>query len=260
MLMRAKLPLLAASAAVLGFCCWMVWFALAPIELAPSPVDFAIQPGSTLRNATRQIVGAGVPMPGWKFTLLARASGAGAGVKAGSYQVFSGVTPLQILRKITRGEFAQSDVVFVEGWTFRQIREVLKAHAYVKHDSENLDDSEVMARLGESGKSPEGMFFPDTYVFARGTSDLVILARAYQAMQKQLQSSWAQRSAGLPIADSYEALILASINAVMHPAATDALYFVSRGDGTSEFSRTLVEHNRAVAKYQIPAARKSRSR
>jgi UPF0755 protein len=301
-------------------------------------VDFAIQPGSTLRSATRQIIGAGVTMPGWQFALLARASGAGAGIKAGSYQVSSGVTPLQILRKITRGEFAQSEVVFVEGWTFRQIQEVMKAHAYIKHDSEGLDDVQIMARLGQPGKSPEGMFFPDTYVFARGTSDLAILARANQAMQKHLESSWAQRAPGLPIADSYEALILASIveketgspgdrswiaavfinrlrarmrlqtdptviygmgekfsgnlrkqdlladtpfntytrvglpphpiampgiasiNAVMHPVETDALYFVSRGDGTSEFSRTLVEHNRAVAKYQMPGARKSKSR
>lgn len=335
--MRLKLLLLAVSTAVLGFCGWMVWFALAPIELG-APVDFAIQPGSTLRNATRQIIGAGVPMPGWQFTLLARAGGAGASIKAGSYEVFSKVTPLQILRKITRGEFAQADIVFVEGWTFRQIREVLNAHAYIKHDSEGLDDSEVMAKLGDPDKSPEGMFFPDTYVFARGTSDLAVLARANQAMQKQLQLSWGQRSAGLPIADSYEALILASIveketgspsdrtliaavfinrlrarmklqtdptviygmgerfsgnlrkqdlladtpfntytrlglpphpiampglasiSAVMHPAETDALYFVSRGDGTSEFSRTLTEHNRAVAKYQLPTGRNRRSR
>jgi UPF0755 protein len=245
---------------------------------------------------------------------------------------------LQILRKITRGEFAQSEVVFVEGWTFRQIQEVMKAHAYIKHDSEGLDDVQIMARLGQPGKSPEGMFFPDTYVFARGTSDLAILARANQAMQKHLESSWAQRAPGLPIADSYEALILASIveketgspddrswiaavfinrlrarmrlqtdptviygmgekfsgnlrkqdlladtpfntytrvglpphpiampglasiNAVMHPVETDALYFVSRGDGTSEFSHTLVEHNRAVAKYQMPGTRKNKSR
>jgi UPF0755 protein len=49
---------------------------------------------------------------------------------------------------------------------------------------------------------------------------------------------------------------LASIAAVTHPANTDALYFVSRGDGTSEFSRTLIEHNRAVVKYQRPGARR----
>jgi UPF0755 protein len=333
-----KLFLLAVFAAALGIFGWMAWFALSPIELRVSPLDFAIDPGSTLRGAARQVVSAGVPMPGWQFTLLARATGSGAGIKAGSYQVFSGVTPLQILRKLRRGEFAQSDIVFVEGWTFRDMREVMKAHRYLKHDSESLDDSEIMTRLGHPGLSPEGMFFPDTYVFARGASDLAVLARADQAMQKQLQSAWVKRTVGLPIADSYEALVLASIveketgsasdrtliaavfinrlragmrlqtdptviygmgerfsgnlrkqdlladtpfntytrrglpphpiampglasiNAVMHPAETGALYFVSRGDGTSQFSRTLLEHNRAVAKYQMPGARKAKSR
>lgn len=312
----------------------MVWFALTPIEMASQPIDFSIEPGSTLRSATRQIIAAGVPLSGWRFTLLGRASGSGSAVKAGSYQVSSGVTPLQILRKIRRGEFAQSDIVFVEGWTFRQMREAMKAHAHLKHDSEGLEDSEIMARLGHPGVSPEGMFFPDTYVFSRGTSDLAVLARANQAMQKQLESAWQRRAAELPMADSYQALILASIveketgspgdrsmiaavfinrlragmrlqtdptviygmgdafdgnlrkkdlaadtpfntytrrglpphpiampslasiNAVMNPAKTDALYFVSRGDGTSQFSRTLVEHNRAVARYQLPGAQK----
>jgi len=335
MLTRLKALILLISAAALGFCGWMVWFALSPITLAAPTVDFSIEPGSTLRSATRQMVAAGVPVSGWRFTLLARASGSGATIKAGSYQVPSGVTPLQILRKITRGEFAQADIVFVEGWTFRQMREVMNAHVYLKHDSEKLEDSEVMARLGRPGVSPEGMFFPDTYVFSRGTSDLAVLARANKAMQQQLEAAWARRQAGLPMADSYEALILASIveketgspadrnmiaavfinrlrrnmklqtdptviygmgeafdgnlrkkdlatdtpfntytrlglpphpiampgrasvEAVMNPAKSDALYFVSRGDGTSEFSSTFAEHNRAVAKYQLPGGRKN---
>ena len=49
---------------------------------------------------------------------------------------------------------------------------------------------------------------------------------------------------------------LASIRAALKPAKTDALYYVSRGDGTSEFSRSLEEHNRAVRKYQLNASRK----
>jgi len=185
---------------------------------------------------------------------------------------------------------------------------------------------------------PEGMFFPDTYVFAKGSSDLAVLGRARRVMRKQLESAWAGRAPDLPMTDPYEALILASLveketgragdrtmiaavfanrlrrkmrlqtdpsviygmgekfdgnlrkrdlvtdtpfntytrlglpphpiampglaslEAVMHPAQTDALYFVSRGDGTSEFSRTLVEHNRAVAKYQLLGARRRSGR
>jgi UPF0755 protein len=338
MLFRLKLLFLLASAAVLGFCGWILWFALSPIEFAAPAVEFSIRPGSTLRGATRQIIEAGLPVPEWKFILLARANGASASVKAGSYQVPAGVTPLLLIHKIVRGEYAQADILFVEGWNFRQMREALNAHVDLKHDSADLSEAQIMAKLGVPEVRPEGMFFPDTYVFAKGSSDLAVLARAHRAMKKQLESAWAERAPDLPMTDPYEALILASIveketgrssdremiaavfanrlrlrmklqtdpsviygmgerfdgnlrkrdlvtdtpfntytrrglpphpiampglaslAAVMHPAKTDALYFVSRGDGTSEFSRTLVDHNRAVAKYQMPGARRRAGR
>ena len=338
MLLRLKLLLLLAFAAVLGFCAWLIGFALSPIELASPTVEFSIRPGSTLRGATRQIIEAGLSMPEWKFVLLARANGASAGVKAGSYQVSDGVTPLQLVRKITRGEYAQAEILLVEGWNFRQVREALNAHPDLKHGSASLSEAQIMEKLGAPGVRPEGMFFPDTYVFAKGASDLAVLARALSAMKKRLDSAWAGRAPDLPMTDPYEALILASLveketgragdrtmiaavfanrlrrkmklqtdpsviygmgekfdgnlrkrdlvadtpfntytrlglpphpismpglaslEAVMHPARTDALYFVSRGDGTSEFSRTLVEHNRAVAKYQMPGARRRSGR
>jgi UPF0755 protein len=338
MLFRLKLLLLSVSAAAIGFCGWMLWFALAPVELAAATVEFSIRPGSTLRGATRQIIEAGLPMPDWKFILLARANGASGSVKAGSYQVSAGVTPLLLIRKIMRGEVAQAEVLFVEGWNFRQMREAMNAHGDLKHDSASLSEAEIMAKLGAPEVFPEGMFFPDTYVFAKGASDIAVLARAHRVMKRQLESAWSKRAADLPMTDPYEALILASIveketgrssdremiaavfmnrlrrkmklqtdpsviygmgerfdgnlrkrdlltdtpfntytrrglpphpiampglaslAAVMHPAQTDALYFVSRGDGTSEFSRTLAEHNRAVAKYQMPGARRRASR
>jgi UPF0755 protein len=334
MLYRLKLLILAISAAILGFCGWLFWFALSPVELASATVDFSIRPGSTLRSATRQLVEAGLQLSEWKFVLLARAYGANGAVKAGSYQVAEGVTPLLLIRKVTRGEYAQAEILFPEGWTFRQMREAMEAHVDLKHETAGLGETEIMARLGEPGAVPEGLFFPDTYVFAKGSSDFAVLARARRAMRRQLEAAWASRDPNLPIVDQYEALILASIveketgrasdrtmvaavftnrlrlkmklqtdpsviygigqqfdgnlrkkdlardtpfntytrsglpphpiampgqasiAAVMHPAKTDALYFVSRGDGTSEFSRTLIEHNRAVAKYQTPGARR----
>jgi UPF0755 protein len=338
MLFRLKLLILALSAAVLGFCGWLFWYALSPIELPSATVDFSIRPGSTLRSATRQLVDAGLHLTEWKFVLLARVNGGSGAVKAGSYQVAAGVTPLLLIRKITRGEYAQTEILFLEGWTFRQMREAMEAHVDLKHDTAGLAEMEILSRLGESRAVAEGLFFPDTYVFAKGSSDLAVLARARRAMRSQLEAAWATRDPDLPIADPYEALILASIieketgrasdrtmvagvftnrlrhkmklqtdpsviygmgeqfdgnlrkrdlvrdtpfntytrlglpphpiampglasiAAVMHPAKTDALYFVSRGDGTSEFSRTLVEHNRAVAKYQLPGARRRANR
>src|SRR6266850_2809381 len=211
MLLRLKLLFLLASAAVLGFCGWILWFALSPIDLAAPTVEFSIRPGSTLRGATRQIIEAGLPMPGWKFVLLARANGASAEVKAGSYQVPAGVTPLLLIRKIMRGEYAQADILFVEGWNFRQMREALNAHVDLKHDSASLSEAQIMAKLGVPEMIPEGMFFPDTYVFAKGSSDLAVLGRARRVMKKQLESAWAGRAPDLPMTDPYEGLILASL-------------------------------------------------
>src|SRR5258708_2840681 len=211
MLFRLKLLLLSVSAAALGFCGWILWFALSPIELAAPTVEFSIRPGSTLRGATRQIMEAGVPMPDWKFILLARVNGANAGIKAGSYQVSEGVTPLQLVRKIMRGEYAQAEILIVEGWNFRQMREALNAHVDLKHDSASLSEAQIMGKLGAPDMLPEGMFFPDTYVFAKDSSDLAVLGRARRVMKKQLESAWAGRAPDLPMTDPYEALILASL-------------------------------------------------
>src|SRR5437773_11697074 len=193
MLFRLKLSLLLASAAVLGFCGWILGFALSPIALAAPTVEFSIRPGSTLRGATRQIIEAGLSMPEWKFVLLARANGASAGVKAGSYQVSDGVTPLRLVRKITRGEYAQAEILFVEGWNFRQVREALNAHADLKHDSVSFTEAQIMAKLGAPGVVPEGRCFTDTYACAKGASDPAVLARAAAAMKKRLDAACAAR-------------------------------------------------------------------
>ncbi len=211
MLSRLKVSFLLVAAAVLGFCGWILGFALSPIGLPSPTLEFSIRPGSALRSATRQIIEAGVPVPDWKFNLLARAYGESERLKAGTYEISTGVTPLSLLRKITRGEYAQTEILFIEGWTFRQMRDAMNAHAGLKHDSAGLTDAQVMAKLGAAETFPEGMFFPDTYVFAKGSSDIAVLARAHRAMQNQLAAAWTGRESDLPLGDPYEALVLASI-------------------------------------------------
>jgi UPF0755 protein len=304
------------------------WYAVSPLKLRSDPADFSIKPGSSLKSATRQIVESGVELNAWQFNLLGRLLGKAGTIKAGSYEVGSGITPLTLLNKLTAGEVTQAEVVFIEGWTFRQVRAALNADPGVRHDSAALSDAEIMAQLGAAGRNPEGLFFPDTYLFGKGTSDLDVLRRAYKAMDRQLQAAWQQRAPGLPYVSPYEALIMASVieketgqatdraliggvfvnrlrigmmlqtdpsviyglgekfdgtlrkddlladtphntytrsglpptpiampgqaslAAALNPATTPALYFVARGDGSSEFSRTLAEHERAVAKYR----------
>lgn len=315
-------------AAALVFIGLMGYFAIKPLMLQTSPIDFTIKAGSTLRSASRQIEEAGVAMPAWQFTLLGRALGKAAEIKAGSYQVAQGITPMKLLEKLTRGDVTQTEIVLLEGWTFRQMRAALDAHAHLRHDTAGLTERQIMEKLGIEGPA-EGRFFPDTYLFAKGSGDLEILKRSYRQMEKLLFTEWEGREANLPYSSLYEALImasiveketgqsqdraqiasvfinrlkksmllqtdptviyglgerfdgnlrkrdlqadgpyntytrtglpptpiampgLASIQAALHPARTDLLYFVSRGDGSSQFSRTLEEHSRAVAKYQL---------
>lgn len=306
---------------------WLAWFAGKPLALTGSPLDFSIPPGQSLRAASQQMAQAGIGFSPWQFTLLARLLGKSAEIKAGSYVVEMGITPWLLLGKLTRGDVTQAEIVFVEGKTFRQMRADLDSNPEVRHDSAGLSDADILTRLGVGEAHPEGLFFPDTYLFPKHSSDLDILRRAYRAMKRQLDSEWNRRDPDVPFATPYAALIMASIveketgsvadrgqvaavfnnrlrlgmllqtdptviygvgdelngnlrkrhlladtpyntytraglpptpiampglaslRAVMHPPKSDKLYFVARGDGSSEFSRTLDEHNRAVAKY-----------
>lgn len=320
---------LLAAAALAG---WLWWFAHAPVKLSADIVEFAVPPGSSLRRAAREIAKAGVEMPPWAFEVVARITARTTNdpvdIKTGTYEISRGTTPLALLGKLRRGELATAEVQFIEGWTFRQIRDALDNHPRIRHDTKGLSDAEVLSRLGASKQQAEGLFFPDKYRFPRDSIDLEILRAAYRSMEKRLDAAWSQRQPDLPLATPYDALILASIveketgrpddrpliaavfvnrlrigmrlqtdptviygmgerfdgnlrkrdlitdtpyntytrdglpptpiampsaaaiEAVMNPPRSDAIYFVSRGDGTSEFSRSLDDHNRAVTKYQ----------
>jgi UPF0755 protein len=328
------LKLLKSLAALVGvvaiaIAIWMAWYVTHPITLRGASVDFSIRPGSGLRAAARQAVEQGVDLDIERFVVLGRVMGRAGSIKAGSYEVFAGITPMALLDKLTAGDVMQSSVVLIEGWTFREFRDALAQNPDLQHDSKDLRDADVMQRIGAPNEFPEGRFFPDTYLFARGSSDIAVLRRAYRTMQRNLAGAWDSRDPGLSLATPYEALILASIVeketgkatdralvagvfvnrlrlgmllqtdptviygmgarfdgnlrrrdleqdtpynsyvraglpptpiampglasivAATHPAKTEMLYFVSRGDGSSQFSRNLADHNRAVQKYQL---------
>jgi UPF0755 protein len=310
------------------------WYAMTPVKAAALPVEFEIPAGIGLRGAARRLEQAGIEVRRVPFELLARLLGTTQDIKAGYYRISAPMTPREILDKLERGDVVQSEVLLVEGWTFAQFRAALDANDALRHDSRGLSAAEILVDIGATERHPEGLFFPDTYLFARGSSDLAVLRRAYRVMQEQLEREWAQRAPDAPYKTPYEALIMASIveketgrefereqiagvlvnrlrmrmalqvdptviyglgesfdgnlkklhlktdgpyntytraglpptpismpglaslRAALQPARVNALYYVSRGDGTSEFSRTLQEHNRAVAKYQLKPRRK----
>jgi UPF0755 protein len=325
-LLRAVFATALAGAVV--FCGAFAWYATSELATAPLPLQFDLRPGSSLRGAAKQMKRAGVLRHSRPFVAMARLLGEAGNIKAGNYELTEPVTAYRLLRKITAGEVTQVAIKFIEGWTFRDMRVALDNHPHVAHDTRNLTNAEILKRLNIAEASPEGLFFPDTYYFAKGSSDLRVLRRAHGLMQARLQERWAKRAPDLPLATPYQALTLASIveketgreqdralvaavflnrlrkgmllqadptviyglgesfdgnlrkrdlttdtphntytrvglpptpiampglaslEASLNAPESDALYFVSRGDGTSQFSRTLGEHERAVTKYQ----------
>lgn len=200
-----------AALATGGALWWLQRFADRPLPLAADPLEFTIAPGSSFRAAARQMAAAGIGFDPIVFEAMVRVTGRPTNIKAGTYEIRSGTTPVALLDKLVRGEFALADVAFIEGWTFRQIRGALDAHPRVRHDTKGLSDAEVLRRIEARVEHPEGWFFPDTYLFPRGTSDLEILRQAHRAMEKRLEAAWSEREADLPLGSPYEALILASI-------------------------------------------------
>ena len=307
----------------------IVHFAVTPLTIKEADRTITIAPGTSLKRIARDLRDKGLLSETSRFVWLGRLSGHASGIKAGIYELPEKITPLRLLEKFTRGEFSQAEITFIEGWNFRQIRDALNQHPGVKHHTEDLSDRQLLDRIGTHDEHPEGLFFPDTYHFAKGASDIQILQSAYRTMASILSESWNRRSEGLPFETPYEALIMASIveketgrredrtmiaavfvnrlrkhmllqtdptviyglgsrfdgnlrrvhletdgpyntytrtglpptpiaapgresiDATLHPATISALYFVARGDGSSVFSDSLEEHNRAVQRYQV---------
>ncbi|MYM71988.1 endolytic transglycosylase MltG [Duganella sp. FT134W] len=314
--------------AIVGGGYFMYWSQNPIIPADAEAIDFTITPGSGAHAAGQQIAEAGVPIQPLLFNLLARATGKSSKLKAGSYELKPGSTPLRLIDQLARGEFAQEQLTIIEGWNFRQMRAAIAAHKGLKHDTVALSDTELMTAIDADYKQAEGLFFPDTYLFAKGSSDLQIYKQAHAIMLTRLADAWAKRDPSLPYKNPYEALTMASIveketgqkseramiagvfvnrlklgmllqtdptviygmglkydgkirkkdletdtpyntytraglpptpialpgvqslMAALSPAKTAALYFVSKGNGTSQFSDNLNDHNRAVNQYQ----------
>ena len=190
---------------------WLARFATAPVNVPDPGLYFNIDRGLGVGQVARRLEGDGLVTDARAFVLLVRILGRSGDIMAGSYKAEGNVTPLSLVDKLSRGEFAQGQIQFIEGWTFRQLRAVLDAHPALTHDTEDLSGAQILERLGAEETHPEGLFFPDTYHFSAGTSDLTILRQAYAKMQQVLTQAWETRDSGLPVKTKYQGLILASI-------------------------------------------------
>ncbi|WP_321885628.1 endolytic transglycosylase MltG [Paraburkholderia bannensis] len=308
----------------------VAYWATRPISLAVAQLDVTIKPHSSVRSVTTQLRRGGVPVQPQLFVLMTRVLGLQSQLKSGNYEFKAGITPYEVLQKMALGDVNEYVATIIEGWTFRHMRQELDANPALSHDTAAMTDAQLLAAIGAPPApqgSGEGLFFPDTYLFDKGSSDLDVYRRAYKLMQTHLNEVWAARAPGLPLKSPYEALTLASLveketgkagdraqvaavftnrlkvgmplqtdpsviygmgesylgrlhkrdlqvdtlyntylrlglpptpialpgvaslQAALNPAATAALYFVARGDGSSVFSDNLVDHNKAVDKY-----------
>lgn len=325
LLLWLLLLLILLGGAAAGGAWW--WVMKRPVELSAPTVDYIIEQGSGPRQIALAMREAGIDVQPDVFVAVSRLSKQDKLLQAGAYEAREGDTLWRIIQRMASGDMTQTRLTFVEGWAYKRLRDTLKADPNVKQTLGDMTDAELLTQLGSDLSHPEGLFYPDTYVFTRGTSDMDILRRAYQAQQTLLQEMWDGRDPNLPLKTPYEALILASIveketghgpdrfrvagvfinrlkvgmplqtdptviygmgekyegrirkrdlqtdtpwntytrrglpptpianagkaalEAVLHPEQHNFYYFVSRGDGTSEFSRNLAEHNRAVSTY-----------
>ena len=189
---------------------WYYNFANNPLPLPSTPFEFTVKPGTTLNGLSRQLTGAGLLPEPRMFALLGRITRTTA-IQAGTYRLDVPTTPLLLLQKLNDGDVVPVSVAFLEGATFADIRDQLEHTDKVKVTLKGLNDAEVLKRIGANEAHPEGLLFPDTYRFAAGTSDLELLKKSYQAMQKKLAEAWAMRDADLPYKNPYEVLVMASI-------------------------------------------------
>ena len=120
------------------------WYVATPVAVGKLPAAFEIPPGTRFRAAAQRIDESGVAVGRLQFELLARALGRAQDIKAGSYELATAPTPLELLDKLTRGDVTQADVRFIEGWTFRQLRAALDASPFLKHDTQGLTDAQVL--------------------------------------------------------------------------------------------------------------------
>jgi len=182
-----------------------------PMNVPAEGYVLDVPAGSSLARVASQLEAAGVIDQALLLRAYGRLSGQAARIKAGEYALAAGTTPRQLLEKLVAGEVVQYTLTLVEGWTFKQLMQAVRAHPALTQTLTGLSGEEIMARLGSPGVHPEGQFYPDTYRFPRGTTDLDFLRRAHELMKRRLAAEWDQRSEGLPLKTPYEALILASI-------------------------------------------------
>lgn len=305
---------------VLSFC----YFLFSATVTSPQGVVYYLQPGTSKKSLITELNNQGVLRHAWIFSLYVGMHSKEV-LKSGEYVFPQGASLVNIWHQVTTGKgLLEHPFLIVPGWTFHQVRLALDRSEPLDHLTTTLSDEAIMARLGYPHLSPEGQFYPDTYFFTRGVSDVTLLKHAFTRMQQKFSAAWAGRASLLPYQSAFEALIAASliekeayldkerpviagvlvnrlthhmllqidptviyglgdryqgklyksdleqespyntylheglpptpiampgmpsIQAALHPEMNNFYYYVAKGDGSHQFSQTLVQHEAAI--------------
>ena len=175
------------------------------------PVKIEVVAGSSLSRVAMELSKAGYLSSPMLFKLWARLQGAENSIQTGEYELSAGITPAQLLDKIVRGDSVQYRITLVEGWTFQQALEALWNAENIRSSLNNSSPTEIAQRMNLDYENPEGLLYPDTYFYTKGTLDIELLLRANERLDTVLSQAWESRLGALPYANSYEALTMASI-------------------------------------------------
>nr|WP_063574212.1 endolytic transglycosylase MltG [Luteibacter rhizovicinus] len=211
-----RVILLVVLVAAIAVGSWLVFdwsrFARTPLSVPVAGQSIDVARGASFKDIVRDLRDRGATRASplyWRVLAIEmRASGR---LHAGEYLLRTGMTPRDLIGDMANGKVMQRNFTIVDGWSFADLRRALAATDTLSHDTAGVDNDELMKRLGNEGEHPEGRFLPETYAYVKNDTDSSILKRAHAAMTKTLDTAWAARAPDLPLATSYEALILASI-------------------------------------------------
>jgi len=199
------------AALLLGYSAWKFDSALKqPLNLTQEQL-LDVPAGATPTGTFNRLEADGVLDGAFWLRLYWRFNLDGQPLHSGEYRMTPGMTAQGLIGLWQRGEVVQYSLTLVEGWNFRQVRSALAKHEKIVQTLSGLSDSEVMDKLGHPGVFPEGRFFPDTYRFVRGMTDVEFLKKAYNRLDDVLAQEWSKRAADAPYTEPYQALIMASL-------------------------------------------------
>jgi UPF0755 protein len=192
---------------------WMEYetFRTTSLQIPQGSMTYRVEKGTNLAVIANDLEAAGAIGNADYLRWYGRYTGIAKRIRAGEYRLTDELTPDGLFALLVSGRSISYSLTLLEGWNIRQVLAAVAGHEALESTLEAADPAELMRRLGREDLHPEGRFFPDTYRFTRGMTDLEFLRRAMLKMDQELAAAWAEKAEDIPLKNADEALILASI-------------------------------------------------